>query len=1113
MFSHILTKSVSLRQATERSLSAPSASATSSNSRAYEESELQHEDPAQSALEDSHSATEPARDDEKGRSSHDIDNDQDNADETVMVYDASGDNVEHDASQDSPPSGARIPPGPFRIGLSKERAPYESRDPLDSQTITLVPTKSEYRKGSKTVAVNRDFICYAVRGGRIRIIAQSSGNMVLLKGHNNTAVVDMAITQHPLEDDSATDYPGYHLISVGLDDVLCVWKLSHTGTEISFQPVFTIKGNKVAGASGGRWSRVEWDPSNVNRFAVTGQGNDVYMVDLAQTRSGGIAQLVEAEGSLADIAAIKILPHSGAVNDLRFTADGSVLGTASKDGVIRLWDMADLALLHEFTPFKKGVGADTILFAGLCGDVRKLNTMLVVCSSRNLTVDVYNLLSFDRLHSVTFDGGDAKSNYNNIAYDSQIGSLIIANSTRESLYTLHLQDSVCTGAVNIESTSALVGNRAAPFSYGDAKLDFIVEFPIGDVITSLVVVPYDSIASREDARCGIYCVLTKAVRHFYFSVEAVFPGRRELCPLLPEQPAERDGESEPVTALGKDELEEGEIREEPPHESIDQNAQTQHFDQPPRPPSRADPQVRNIPTPVEGRAPTPLRNDRKSVSPAPPEVGSGNGKGKLKARASADAVLMNGASGPKKTPSPDRLQNRSATPEAKVTSSQAVMPGLQEPESATKPPAPSAANAKPLPARPPSTEPCPAKPDAGTISLGGNQMDMILAQMNRMEENIVKRVAEAMASESEKQRSREAQLEARLQQSIAGAMDKAARAVIPRAIQGVLGDEMNRAVTPQITELVSTQLKKIEKTIGDSMQKAMTKPALIDAVSSSLITALREVLENSFKEIFANVLIPRMQSAVTAMFVQIHETMESGLQEAFQAHVNKPGQRGRPSPEALQATINDLSSQIASLNSFSETFARAAAELQTNVAATVGAELRKALAAQEPSGTPLVRRWSQQAIMSPIEPSGMDLKREIDSLIDSREYESAFIKALEHGDLSLVMDPNHKQHVCCKVNPKTVFRPDKTLISQPVILSMMHQISLDFTKNPGVKLGWLQDCIMNLNKSDPLIAQHATQVVQSIAHRLDELSRKLATEDPANARMARMLVMMAQGLT
>jgi len=77
----------------------------------------------------------------------------------------------------------------------------------------------------------------------------------------------------------------------------------------------------------------------------------------------------------------------------------------------------------------------------------------------------------------------------------------------------------------------------------------------------------------------------------------------------------------------------------------------------------------------------------------------------------------------------------------------------------------------------------------------------------------------------------------------------------------------------------------------------------------------------------------------------------------------------------------------------------------------------------------------------------------------------------------------------------------------------MHQISLELSKNTNLKLTWLEECVMNLSKSDPVVSEHIPRIAAIVHRRLEELVKKMSAEEPDSSRLrsARMILMMTAG--
>jgi hypothetical protein len=86
-----------------------------------------------------------------------------------------------------------------------------------------------------------------------------------------------------------------------------------------------------------------------------------------------------------------------------------------------------------------------------------------------------------------------------------------------------------------------------------------------------------------------------------------------------------------------------------------------------------------------------------------------------------------------------------------------------------------------------------------------------------------------------------------------------------------------------------------------------------------------------------------------------------------------------------------------------------------------------------------------------------------------------------------------------KLRPKTVFiSPTNSLLSQPVILSLIHQVTLDLKKHLDLKLTWLQEALLALQTSDEVIVEHYPRVLKIVKTRLDTLNETLMETDPSS---------------
>ena len=72
-----------------------------------------------------------------------------------------------------------------------------AQQPLEVTPITLYNTEISSNIGN-LIAVNNQYICYAIRGGMIRVINQTSVLRVLLRGHSQH-VTDLAFFSNEID--------------------------------------------------------------------------------------------------------------------------------------------------------------------------------------------------------------------------------------------------------------------------------------------------------------------------------------------------------------------------------------------------------------------------------------------------------------------------------------------------------------------------------------------------------------------------------------------------------------------------------------------------------------------------------------------------------------------------------------------------------------------------------------------------------------------------------------------------------------------------------------------------------------------------------------------------
>ncbi|KAG9289781.1 hypothetical protein G9A89_015361 [Geosiphon pyriformis] len=371
--------------------------------------------------------------------------------------------------------------------------------------------------------------------------------------------------------------------------------------------------------------------------------------------------------------------------------------------------------------------------------------------------------------------------------------------------------------------------------------------------------------------------------------------------------------------------------------------------------------------------------------------------------------------------------------------------------------------------------------------------------------------------------------------------------------------QVNRGMVEAINKSIPAA---IDKTVTENVQRVLSKSSVIDSIAKSVSKSIKPIIEEIYRENFSNMLIPSYQNATTAMFEQIHRTFEAGLQQIAQKTAQSHAGSAAESSAIvrLQASIDQLTISMSQLQQVQQLQATMQANLISQLNGShseqqigrnsneypfslleilkilikkfpckhqLARELKKMLnpqvmAASQTSSTiaqdlygypssgrtsssqqqqqhhqqtPLQQHHLQQQrqIFSPMEPPGLvELKTTIDRLLELGEYEEAFLKALASSDLSIIL------RLCNKVSPKTVFFPSRPLLSQPVILSLVHQLTFDLSNYPELKFLWIEEALIHLVPKDKTIRDHSQVILQLARQRLIDRCSQIASEENQN---------------
>eukprot|EP00741_Cyanophora_paradoxa_P006758 tig00001038_g6536.t1 len=730
----------------------------------------------------------------------------------------------------------------YRPVLTKETESEERQ--MQVTPITLYQTEVTYQHGA-LIAVNNNYICYAIRGGHIRVINKNSGQRTLLKGHT-AAVVDLK----------------FYAPTVGRDGVLNVWRVFEAADDaIGHEVAFSAPASEDGGA-GVRdiYRRLAWHPHNTLMFATAAAADATVWVWRAAA-GGRAAQW--GRGVLWD---------------------GRLAATACADGRVRVYEV-------EAHP---GRGVTAVLFAGAHryhaqqtggGAAFAASRLMITGASNNAEFCVFECTGWTRVQRLVLEIGPPEAPlpfYNLAACDPSGSVLLVANTTQNALYALHVGSHGFDLATEFAVTQPIVSFCVA-CQYRPRATPAAPAGHAGHAATP----PRGAVASE----LHIYCVQTKAIQQYHL--------RLEHCAPPPAHLSNASSGHGPHTPHGTPHGTPHALPPQAPHVG------------PSSPPSPA-------PLPGRGRPPTPPAPAASAGSPAPHPA----------APASAVAVAS-AARGPPRA-APRTRRHRPAGGGGAAGEPREVPPKSASPLNVHRGAATAAAAAA-GPAEPPSPSSSSALPPAPAAGAADVQR-AVVKELRRLEEKlerVIVQQTEKHVARLEKERTERERAERERQERLLTAVSQTIHSTLPQQLEAIVGRSLQamgpalraetdaavaRAVAeatrgggPLANAVLAGVAPKVERAVKDAVGAAAGQMA--EDVAQRLSGAVKAAVQEGFKAQFGGTLVPAFEASCRRMFEQINATFDRGMDERIQ----------KPFAEYFQNATANLSQASSALSGVAQT--------------------------------------------------------------------------------------------------------------------------------------------------------------------------------------------------
>ncbi|XP_013867651.1 enhancer of mRNA-decapping protein 4 [Austrofundulus limnaeus] len=365
-----------------------------------------------------------------------------------------------------------------------------------------------------------------------------------------------------------------------------------------------------------------------------------------------------------------------------------------------------------------------------------------------------------------------------------------------------------------------------------------------------------------------------------------------------------------------------------------------------------------------------------------------------------------------------------------------------------------------------------------------------------------------------------------LSSALSSRMDKVLREELKKTVPPTISKSLE-PVTGQLNNTIAAKLTAVEVTLKDNVSKVVKSKNLTDSIGRAAAEAIQGPIQTAYKEAFQTTVLPVFERGCQTMFQQINDSFKQGTHEYIQqldAHMKNRKQREQeardPMITQLQQMIDGFQSSTDQLASSITATVRAEVQHQmqmmvgnlqesilSHVQRIVKGEVSQAMKEQQAVVTSSIMQAMRSAAGTPVPTAHLDYQTQQASILQflqQGQLNQAFQQALSASDLNLVL------YVCETIDSQQVFGQTPCPLSQPVLLSLIQQLSSNLSTRSELKISYLEDAVMNLDHSDPLTRDHMSSVVVQVRPKL----LAFLQQDPHSplCKTVRRLMMMLQGL-
>ncbi|XP_064807998.1 enhancer of mRNA-decapping protein 4-like isoform X1 [Oncorhynchus masou masou] len=416
--------------------------------------------------------------------------------------------------------------------------------------------------------------------------------------------------------------------------------------------------------------------------------------------------------------------------------------------------------------------------------------------------------------------------------------------------------------------------------------------------------------------------------------------------------------------------------------------------------------------------------------------------------------------------------------------------------------------------------------DAVQSSVIAHVEHVMVSQQEHEQRRMERILAEGQNRNQQLQEHLSQQLAQTLNNTLCNRLDKTLREEMKKTVPPTIIKSLE-PVTAQMNNTIAAKLTAVEAALKENVSKVVKSKNTTDAIGRAAAEAMQGPIQAAYKDAFQSIVLPVFERGCQSMFQQINDSFKQGTHEYIQQLETHVKSRKQHEQEGQDPMIGQLQQMIDMFQNSTDQLATTVtasvrSEVQHQLNMTVGnlqesiltqvqrivkGEVSMAMKEQQAAVTSSIMQAMRSAAGTPVPTPLLDYQAQqasILQLLQQGQLNQAFQQALSASDLNLVL------YVCETIDSQQVFGQHSCPLIQPVLLSLIQQLSTNLATRSELKISYLEDAVMNLDHGDPVTRDHMSTVLSQVRQKLFQFLQ----QDPHSplSKRARRLVMMLQGL-